>query len=146
MLNVVSLNLVSICVTAKATASYSVQNNTQIVVIGYQMGWTRTSTKTLMSFGWAPHGTSTWEGGGIRSFSHHISVAFSAYLLLELEWRQLLTRPVSRSCQARFQGGVFLLVHVRRHLQCTCTTLLYHILSVAAVWTGVCGVGWFCVI
>jgi len=62
-----------------------------------------------------PHGTSTWEGGGIRSFSHHISV------LLELEWRQLLTRPVNRSCQDRHQGGVCLFVHVRRynvHVRC----------------------------
>ena len=75
-----------------------------------------------------------------------ILASVCTYLLLELEWRQLLTRPVSRSCQARFQGGVFLLVHVCRHLQCTSTTLLYHILSVAAVWTGVCGVGQFCVI
>ena len=75
-----------------------------------------------------------------------IIVSVCAYLLLELEWRQLLTRPVSRSCQARRQGGVCLLVHVRRHLQCTCTMLLCHILSVAVVWTGVCGVGQFCVI
>ena len=75
-----------------------------------------------------------------------ILVSVCAYLLLELEWRQLLTRPVSRSCHDKFQGGVFLLVHVCRHLQCMCTMLLCHILSVAAVWTGVCGVGRFCVI
>jgi len=75
-----------------------------------------------------------------------IFVSVCAYLLLELEWRQLLTRSVSRSCQARRQGGVCLLVHAHRHLQCTCTMLLCHILSVAAVWTGVCGVGQFCVI
>jgi len=49
MLNIVSLNFVSICVTAKATASYSVQNITQIVVIGYKMGWMRTSTLMIVA-------------------------------------------------------------------------------------------------
>ena len=54
VLNVVSPNLVSICVATKATANFTVRSNTQIVVMGYQIGWTRTSTPTLMSFGWAP--------------------------------------------------------------------------------------------
>ena len=44
-----------------------------------------------------------------------ILVSVCAYLLLELEWRQLLTRPVSRSCQDRHQGGVCLFVHVCRY-------------------------------